>query len=434
MEKNITLTVRSKTIIEQCPLHWSSNTVDYITATFDLDSEWEECDVVKAVWSGRRSTIVALLDANNTCVVPHEVLATVGKVNVNLTGTVYRDGEEFTRITTYPFNAITIDANAMVDGSETAPVTPSQFDQYVEAVKSETEKVTGMTAVAETLPTGSDATASYSDGILTLGIPRGVKGDPGETGAQGPVGPKGDTGERGPQGPKGDTGADGFSPVANVTKTGNTATITITDKYGTTTASISDGSGGGGDIDVDSELSSTSTNPVQNRVITTALNSKANTSSLARVATTGSYNDLSNKPTIPTVPTKVSAFTNDAGYITSVPSEYVTETELNTAIAGKANTADLATVATSGSYADLTNKPTIPTVPTNVSAFTNDAHYITASGAPVQSVNGQTGAVTVTDTDTTYTLSMSGNVITLTPSSGTATSITLPVYSGGVTA
>ena len=31
----------------------------------------------------------------------------------------------------------------------------------------------------------------------------------------------------------------------------------------------------------------------------------------------GDYNDLSNKPTIPTVPTNVSAFTNDAGYLTS---------------------------------------------------------------------------------------------------------------------
>lgn len=31
----------------------------------------------------------------------------------------------------------------------------------------------------------------------------------------------------------------------------------------------------------------------------------------------GNYNDLSNKPTIPTVPTNVSAFTNDAGYLTS---------------------------------------------------------------------------------------------------------------------
>lgn len=33
----------------------------------------------------------------------------------------------------------------------------------------------------------------------------------------------------------------------------------------------------------------------------------------------------------------------------------------------------------SGSYNDLTNKPTIPTVPTNISAFTNDSGYITNS-------------------------------------------------------
>lgn len=37
----------------------------------------------------------------------------------------------------------------------------------------------------------------------------------------------------------------------------------------------------------------------------------------------------------------------------------------------------LASVATSGSYNDLTDKPTIPVVPTNVSAFINDAGYLT---------------------------------------------------------
>lgn len=42
----------------------------------------------------------------------------------------------------------------------------------------------------------------------------------------------------------------------------------------------------------------------------------------------GNYNDLTNKPTIPTVPTNISAFNNDKGYLTSVPSEYITETEL----------------------------------------------------------------------------------------------------------
>ena len=39
----------------------------------------------------------------------------------------------------------------------------------------------------------------------------------------------------------------------------------------------------------------------------------------------GNYNDLTNKPTIPT---KTSQLTNDSSFITSIPNEYVTETEL----------------------------------------------------------------------------------------------------------
>lgn len=96
------------------------------------------------------------------------------------------------------------------------------------------------------------------------------------------------------------------------------------------------------------------------------ISGKANIADLAAVATSGEYNDLLNKPTIPTVPTNVSAFTNDSGYLTQ-----------HQDISGKANSADLATVATTGEYSDLLNKPTIPTVPTNVSAFTNDAGYLT---------------------------------------------------------
>lgn len=50
----------------------------------------------------------------------------------------------------------------------------------------------------------------------------------------------------------------------------------------------------------------------------------------------------------------------------------------------------------SGSYNDLTNKPAIPA---NVSDLANDSGFVNAQGAaaaaPVQSVNGQTGAVTV---------------------------------------
>ena len=70
----------------------------------------------------------------------------------------------------------------------------------------------------------------------------------------------------------------------------------------------------------------------------------------------GDYNDLINTPDIPTVPTNVSAFNNDA--------QYITQSALGSTLQG---------YATVGS---------IPTVPTNISAFVNDRGYITSSGVP----------------------------------------------------
>ena len=59
-----------------------------------------------------------------------------------------------------------------------------------------------------------------------------------------------------------------------------------------------------------------------------------NKPTFATVATTGDYDDLLNKPTIPIVPTDVSAFNNDAGYITdSALTGYATETYVNGATA-----------------------------------------------------------------------------------------------------
>lgn len=54
---------------------------------------------------------------------------------------------------------------------------------------------------------------------------------------------------------------------------------------------------GNGSIVVDDELSLDSDNPVQNRVVTAALNTKANSADLAPIATSGSWNDLQDVPT-----------------------------------------------------------------------------------------------------------------------------------------
>ena len=108
------------------------------------------------------------------------------------------------------------------------------------------------------------------------------------------------------------------------------------------------------------------------------------TEDLATVAISGSYNDLLNKPHIPNdqvqadwsqtgttepdyiknKPTNVSAFTNDAGYLVSSDiagkadkTTTYTKTEVDNLVSPKANSSDLATVATSGNYSDLSNTP-----------------------------------------------------------------------------
>lgn len=183
------------------------------------------------------------------------------------------------------------------------------------------EAATVTAGTTTTLPAGSDATVqnvgSTSAAIFNFGIPKGDKGDTGESGAAATISvgttttlepgedatvtntgtssaavfdfgiPKGAKGDTGDTGPAGQDGADGFSPTATVSKTGDTATITITDKDGTTTAQISDGV----TPTIDPALSPTSENPVQNKVVTNALAGKADkpivVSSLPATGTAG---------------------------------------------------------------------------------------------------------------------------------------------------
>ena len=120
------------------------------------------------------------------------------------------------------------------------------------------------------------------------------------------------------------------------------------------------------------------------------------------------------------IPTKTSQLNNDSGYITAndVPVKSVdgatgdvvtnavkttTQTLTDTQKQQARTNIGAGTSSFDGDYNSLTNKPTIPT---KTSQLTNDSHYITASEAPVQSVNTKTGAVVLTQDDvgdgTTY--------------------------------
>lgn len=97
-----------------------------------------------------------------------------------------------------------------------------------------------------------------------------------------------------------------------------------------------------------------------------ALDGKMDDIELATVATSGSYADLSNTPKIPT---KVSELQNDNGYLTAVPSTYVTEEELAAQLELKSDAGHI------HSYGQITG---VPTIPTKVSELDNDSNFLTS--------------------------------------------------------
>lgn len=171
------------------------------------------------------------------------------------------------------------------------------------------------------------------------------------------------------------------------------------------------GGGGGGNsetIIVDDALNTTSTNPVQNKVITKELNSKANkTTTLSGYGIADAYtknevdaikrdvetsantvvsnhnvsnnahsdirnliselaarlNALANSDdtTLDQMAEVVAYIKSNRGLIEGITTAKANKDYVDEELAKKANAASLAKVATSGSYADLSNKPTIPT-------------------------------------------------------------------------
>lgn len=123
----------------------------------------------------------------------------------------------------------------------------------------------------------------------------------------------------------------------------NTGSVTeLTNKYGATWAAVRGdqmvnyvtGKLAAYKITVDSSLSDSSTNPVQNKIVKTALDAKADTTSLASVATSGRYSDLNGTPTIDTA-------------ISATSTNTVTNKAISTALDTKANSDDIMLIADS---------------------------------------------------------------------------------------
>ena len=129
------------------------------------------------------------------------------------------------------------DAHAAQTAAETAQGKAEDAQEAAEAALAE---FTTPTASAVTLAAGSSATASYSGGHFTFGVPKGDKGATGATGAQGPQGEQGPQGIQGLQGETGATGADGAAATVAVgtVTTGEPGTDAAVTNTGTSTAAV----------------------------------------------------------------------------------------------------------------------------------------------------------------------------------------------------
>lgn len=113
--------------------------------------------------------------------------------------------------------------------------------------------------------------------------------------------------------------------------------------------------------------------------------------------------DISNLASKDEIPTKVSELENDSNFLTSIPDNYVTDTELQEAISGVQFELPVATnsvlggikvgaglnitedgilSATGGGTADAVNWENVIGRPTNLSQFTNDSGFITSDDLP----------------------------------------------------
>ena len=186
----------------------------------------------------------------------------------------------------------------------------------------------------------------------------------------------GTNGRDGTDGTDGTDGADGFSPTITVkSSTSSEYILTITDKEGSyDTPNLKGSGGGGGGASALTDLTDVQLASLASGDALVFNGSKWANVSLATVATSGSYNDLSDKPTIPAA---------------QVNSDW----DAASGVAQILNKPSLATVATSGDYDDLSNKPTIPAAQVNAdwNAASGVAEILNKPSIPDATSIGSTG-------------------------------------------
>lgn len=217
--------------------------IAFVSFRFVFDNEWEGLYKVVQFMQDENTYNISLGVDGYSCKMPSELQA--GCAEMSLFGYV-PDDETALRATTAPIKLRIEQSGFSSSGSEVVPPTPDLYQQLIakidEKIASVHDGADGASAYEIAVENGY--TGTEAEWLSSL---KGEKGDAGEQGIQGIQGEKGDTGAAGKDGMNGTDGRDGangFSPTATVTETDAGAVISITDKNGTTTATVKNGASG----------------------------------------------------------------------------------------------------------------------------------------------------------------------------------------------
>lgn len=229
--------------------------IAFVSFRFVFDNEWEGLYKVVQFMQGENTYNISLGVDGYSCKMPSELQA--GCAEMSLFGYA-PDDETALRATTAPIKLRIEQSGFSSSGSEIVPPTPDLYQQLIakidEKIASVHDGADGASAYEIAVENGYTGTeAEWLTSLKGQKGERGEKGEKGDTGEQGLQGIQGEKGEKGDtgaagkdgvNGTDGKDGADGFSPTVIVKETSTGATITITDKNGTTTATVKNGASG----------------------------------------------------------------------------------------------------------------------------------------------------------------------------------------------
>lgn len=164
------------------------------------------------------------------------IMTKAGRVDMQLVITEGTDNEE---IPIFKSNEFYVIVNTSINAEIEEP---DEYPEWIEIANTKLNELDNLDIDVEKVNHTTTITITKKDETQEIiNIYDGEKGEQGEQGIQGIPGKDGVDGKDGKDGTNGNNGQDGFSPVATITQTTTGATISITDKNGTTTANITNG-------------------------------------------------------------------------------------------------------------------------------------------------------------------------------------------------